>query len=107
MASRTCQVGVARSRLLGKADRNRYRNAVAVASGIWRPERAARLTRRSPEKSRNEPSSPICIAYLAFPIRIFLPAYPLPDAPVRIVDHSESATSVTTFVGRKGSVIKH
>ena len=74
MASRTRQVGVARSRLLGKADRNRHRYAVAVASGIWRPERAVRLIRRSPEKSRNEPSSPICIAYLAFQSRIILPA---------------------------------
>ena len=66
MASITCQAGVARSRLPGKADRNRYRYAVAVSSGIWRPE----------------PSSPICIAYVAFQSRVFLPAYPLPDAPV-------------------------
>jgi hypothetical protein len=73
MASRTRQVGVARSRLLGKSERNRYRYAVAAASGIWRPERAVRLIRRSPEKPRNEPSSPICIAYLAFPRRVFLP----------------------------------
>src|ERR1019366_9128805 len=29
--------------------------------------------------SRNEPSSPICLAYLASQSRIFLPAYPLPE----------------------------
>lgn len=80
MASRTRQVGVARSRLLGKADRNRHRYAVAAASGIWRPERAVRLIRRSPEKPRHEPSSPICIAYLAFQSRVFVTAYALPYA---------------------------
>jgi hypothetical protein len=34
MASRACQISVARSELLGKADRNRYRHAIEVASGI-------------------------------------------------------------------------
>jgi hypothetical protein len=67
MASRTRQVGVARSRLLGKANRNRHRYAIAAASGMWRSERAVRLIRRLPKKLRNEPSSQICIAYLAFP----------------------------------------
>jgi hypothetical protein len=71
MASRTRQAGVARSRLLGKADRNRHRYAVAVASGIWRPERTLRLIRRSPEKPPNEPSSPISTAYLTFHSRSF------------------------------------
>jgi hypothetical protein len=80
MVSRTHQVGVARSRLPGKADRNRHRYAVAVASGIWRPELAMRLIRRSPEKPHHEPSSPICIAYLAFQSRVFLMAYALPYA---------------------------
>ncbi len=65
MVSRTCQIGVARSWLLGKVDRNRYRDAVAVASDIWRPG----------------PSSPTRIAYFEFQSRIFLPAYPMPDAP--------------------------
>lgn len=81
MAFRTRQVGVARSRPLGKADRNRHCYPIEVASGIWHPERVARLIRRSPEKSRKQSSSAICIAYLAFQIRIFLPAYTLPEAP--------------------------
>ena len=74
MASRIRRVGAARSRLRGKAGRNRHRYAVAVASGIWRPERAVRLIRRSPEKSRNEPPPPIGITYLVFQSRIFIPA---------------------------------
>ena len=55
MASRNWRGGVERSRLLDQADRNRPRYAVAVASGIWRPQ----------------PSSPITIAYLAFHRRSF------------------------------------
>jgi hypothetical protein len=58
MASSVRQVGVARSRLLGKcADRNRHRHryTVGAASAIWRPERAVRLIRRTPEKLRNKP----------------------------------------------------
>ena len=34
MASRACHISVARSRLLGKANRNRYPHAIEVASGI-------------------------------------------------------------------------
>jgi hypothetical protein len=45
MASRTCQVGVAQARQLGKADRNRHCYAAAVAFGIWRPEHAMRRIR--------------------------------------------------------------
>ena len=43
--------------------------AVPVASGTWRPELAVRLIGRSPEKPHNEPTSPICIAYLALQSR--------------------------------------
>ena len=78
MVSRTCQAGVARSRLPGKADRNRDRYAVAVASGIWRPE----------------PSSPICIAYGAFQSRVFLPPHPLPDCSGRMSATRRQATSI-------------
>jgi hypothetical protein len=34
MASRACHISVARSRLLGKANGNRYPHAIEVASGI-------------------------------------------------------------------------
>jgi hypothetical protein len=81
MASRTRRVGVARSRLRGKADRNRHRYAVAMPSGIGHPERAVPLIRRSPGKSRNESSSLICIPYLTFQSRIFLPVLTLPETP--------------------------
>jgi hypothetical protein len=68
MASRVRQVGVARSRLLGKgADRNRHRYTVGAASTIWRPERAVRLIRGTPEKLRDKPPPPIFITYLVFP----------------------------------------
>jgi hypothetical protein len=111
MASRTRQVGVARSRLLGEADRNRHRYAVAAASGIWRPERerAVRLIRRSPEKSRNESSSPICIAYLAFQSSIFLPAYTLPEAPgessatCQLLFWAEQSTLTSRLLGQVDS----
>ena len=86
MASGVRQVGVARSRLLGKgADRNRHRYTVGAASAIWRPERAVRLIRRTPEKLRNKPPPPIFITYLVFQSRIFIPADPLPDTAGRIV----------------------
>jgi hypothetical protein len=81
MAARTRQVGIPRSRLLGTADQNRHCYPVAVASRIWRPGRAVRLIRRWPTKPRNEPSSPICIAYLAFQSRDLLLTYALSDAP--------------------------
>ena len=70
MASRT-QADVARSSLLGKADRNRRRYDVPVTQRICHPERTWRLIRRSPEKPPNEPSSPICLAYLTFHSRTF------------------------------------
>jgi hypothetical protein len=46
MESRICQVGTARSRLLGNADRNRHYYAAEVAFGIWRPERAVFVDRQ-------------------------------------------------------------
>ena len=90
MASRVRQVGVARSRLLGKgAGRNRHRYTVGAASATWRPERAVRLIRNTPEKLRDKSPSPICITYLVFQSRIFVPADPLPDTPGRMVGRSE------------------
>jgi hypothetical protein len=94
MASGVRQVGVARSRLLGKgADRNRHRYTVGAASAIWRPERAVRLIRRTPEKLRNKPPPPIFITYLVFQSRIFIPADPLPDTAGRIVGDSYKGMS--------------
>jgi hypothetical protein len=97
----TLEDGFARSMLPGKAELSRPRDAVPVASGIWRPERAARRTRRSPEQSRNELSSPICIAYPALPGRIFVPAHTLPEAlggwsPIRTVGSSPDRAYVQT-----------
>jgi hypothetical protein len=89
MASGLRRVGVPGSGLPGKsADRKRHRYTVGAASAIWRPERAVRLIRRTPEKLRNKPPPPICITYLVFQSRISIPADSLPDTPGRIL-HSE------------------
>ena len=93
MPSRVRQVGVARSKLLGKGadrNRNRHRYTVGAASAIWPPERAVRLIRRTPEKLCNKPPPPICITSLVFQSRTSIPADPLLDTPGRIV-HSEVA----------------
>ena len=80
MASGLRRVGVPGSGLPGKsADRKWHRYTVGAASAIWRPERAVRLIRRTPEKLRNKPPPPICITYLVFQSRISIPADPLPD----------------------------